>query len=679
MPDGPEILAPVGGEEQLAAALAAGADAVYFGTPDFNARRNAGNFDREAFPAAVRRCHIRGVRVYITLNTLVTDREIPALTETLRLVAGAGADAVIVQDLSLVSLVRECCPGLDLHASTQMAAHNVSGVRALERLGFRRVVLARELSLREIARIAASTDLEIEVFVHGAQCMSASGLCYLSQAFGERSGNRGLCAQPCRLDWRAGARSHALSLKDMSLISHLKALADAGADSLKIEGRMKRPEYVAAAVKAVRDTLAGERADTETLRRVFSRGGFTDGYLTGKRDLSMFGTRNKEDVTAAAGVLPELRKIYRNETPRVKLDMALTLSAGERATLTLSDGERAVNATGPEPEAARTAALTPERAGAALAKLGGTPYFAGQIRAEIGGGLTLPAAALNALRRAGVEAMDAARAGRPKPFAGPRPLPAFDRARPKNALRLRVSRAEQIPRGVDAERVILPMGELLRDRGPIARFGERIAAEIPALIYPGREESALRGLRELYGAGVRFALCENIGAIGLAREAGLTPLGGAYLNITNARALEELFALGVADATLSFELHRGALAGLLARSGTGYIAYGTVPLMRFRCCPLQGRRGCGDCNGGGTLVDRRGAAFTVLCEDRQYQSLLNSVPLYTGDLSMPPADFTTLYFTTESPAECGRITALYLAGKKPDFSRTSGAYEKRLL
>ncbi len=281
-----EILAPAGNEQSLIAAVRSGADAVYLGTGAFNARRNADNFKDNSLAEAVNYCHGRGVKVYVTLNTLIRDEELPAFLDAAREVAEAGPDGVIVQDLAVVKVLKTICPDLPLVASTQMSVHNAAGVKALEDLGFSRVVLARELTLEEIRKIRSETRAELEVFIHGALCMSVSGMCYYSAMMGERSGNRGLCAQPCRLNSACNGRPYALSLKDMSFITRVRDLEAAGVCSVKIEGRMKRPEYVAAAVTAVRTALDGKEPDMATLQAVFSRSGFTDGYLTGKRNVS---------------------------------------------------------------------------------------------------------------------------------------------------------------------------------------------------------------------------------------------------------------------------------------------------------------------------------------------------------------------------------------------------------
>ncbi|MBQ6801639.1 MAG: U32 family peptidase, partial [Oscillospiraceae bacterium] len=394
-----EILAPVGGKEQLIAAVRSGADAVYFGAKNFNARRNASNFDDFELSDAVSYCHARGVKVHIVLNTLVMDSEFSALIEEIKNVAKSGADAVIVQDLAVMRLVKEICPELELHASTQMTVHNLAGAKEAQKLGFKRVVLSRELSYEEIKYIAANTDIELEVFVHGALCMCMSGCCYLSSVLGGRSGNRGLCAQPCRLDFRFGEKDHALSLKDMSHVEHIRKLAEAGVCSFKIEGRMKRPEYVAAAVTACKAALAGEKPDIESLRAVFSRQGFTDGYFTGKRTPEMFGFRSHDDVTAADKVLKNLANLYKDEPKKIPVRMNLFISESEKSVLVATDGENYASVTGSVCEKALRTPTDKALAERYLSKTGGTPFYLEELDFTADGEPVIAAGELNEMRR----------------------------------------------------------------------------------------------------------------------------------------------------------------------------------------------------------------------------------------------------------------------------------------
>ena len=398
-----EILAPVGGEEQLLAAVRCGADAVYFGLQNFNARRNASNFNGEDLQDTVDYCHERNCKVNITVNTIVHDSEIEEMQKTVDTAAEAGADALIIQDLAVARYVKDRWPDLAMHASTQMAVHNSEGVKILKDYGFKQFVLARELSLDEIKKIYDKTGEDLEVFVHGAHCMSVSGNCYMSAFIGGRSGNRGLCAQPCRLEWKSEDRDYALSLKDLSYITHINELIDAGVKTLKIEGRMKRPEYVAEAVAQCRNAADGRRVELDDLQAVFSRSGFTDGYLEGKRNASMFGYRTKDDVTAAADVLPRLEKLYEKEPQTIPVDMQLYVYEGDNAQLVLTDGTHTVTAIGAVPEKAKTLPITEDHARKSLSKTGGTPYYLNELTLMAGEGLMLPASALNAMRREALE------------------------------------------------------------------------------------------------------------------------------------------------------------------------------------------------------------------------------------------------------------------------------------
>ncbi len=673
-----EILAPAGAMEQVYAAVRCGADAVYLGAQEFNARRNAANFDDDALKRAVSYCHGRGVRVYVTVNTLVKDSELDALERAAESVAEAGADAVIIQDLAVLELFRRRYPTIERYSSTQTVVHNVEGALFLQEQGFQSVLIARELTLEEMARICDAVDIKTEVFVHGAHCMSVSGACYLSAVLGGRSGNRGLCAQPCRLDWRCGGRHNALSLKDMSLVPHLREMEAAGIDSFKIEGRMKRPEYVAAAVTACRASLEGREYDEETLRSVFSRSGFTDGYLTGRRDESMFGSRTWEDVTGSSAVLGSLRQLYKSETPRVPVDITFKADA-KGSCLTASDGVNSVRAEGERPQAAVHRALDGESARRALEKTGGTPFFLRDFRAEIGEGLVLPASALNALRR---EALTALLERRESVTPHERreeeyPAPAVYTPPERPALWARFFDERQIPADVRWERILLPVEKLTPES--VARYGAVLTAELPAVCFPADEAALEARLLALRDAGLREVMADNCGGVRLGRRLGLAVRGGAGLNILNTRALEAYAAWGLKSATVSFELSLERcrrLGGMLPR---GILAYGRLPLMRYRNCPLRSFQGCGKCRGEGSITDRRGVRFPLECSERKYSTLLNSVPLHIADRELWGFDYLLLYFTRESAAECARVAEDYRLGRRAAGERTGGLYFRELL
>ena len=686
-----EVLAPAGSPEALVAAVRCGADAVYLGAGAFNARRNAHNFSTAALREAVDYCHARNVRVHLTLNTLVREEEMEAALDMAGLACSLGIDALIVQDMGLAARIREAAPDMALHASTQLSCHTPAGVRQLAACGFSRVVLAREMSLEEI-RACAGQGCELEAFVHGALCMCVSGQCYLSAMLGGRSGNRGLCAQPCRLPFapseagKAGDRT-ALSLKDLSLAGYMDQLAGAGVCSFKIEGRMKRPEYVAAAVTVYAAAVRGEapsRQALDDLQAVFSRSGFTDGYLTGKRGPAMFGSRSREDVTAASAVLGRLARLYDREQPLVPADMRLTVKRGEAAALTVSDREgHACTVTGAQPLEGTT--LDSGRAAAQLSKTGGTPFLPGEVECTVGEGLYLPSSALNALRREGLEQLLAARSI-PSPVAFRRTERRCAAAERGDfpALAARYAHAGQVPDSCLPDLAVVPLDtppDTLKQLAAATRLG----VEIPRGLF-GTEEAAKKKLRAAAAAGARYALCGNVGALPLAREAGLEPVGGFGLNITNADALEAYAAMGLKAATLSMELtfpqmRFAAHAALPA----GILVYGRQPLMLMRNCPRRaaagsrctGSGGCGGPERPGGLIDRRRSVFPVMCGGGCAE-LLNAVPLYWADRldELPELDFRLLHFTDESRAEAADILRAYRCGGPIKENITRGLYRR---
>ena len=401
-----EILAPAGSMEALIAAVRSGADAVYVGTTQFGARASAKNFDYDELKEAVEFCHNRGVKLYLTMNTLITDNELPTALSIAQQAYQLQIDAIIVQDVGFADLLHKAMPSLHLHGSTQMSVHTPQGAKLLYELGFTRVVLSREMTRNEIAEVAKACPIELEVFVHGALCMSVSGQCYFSSLLGSRSGNRGQCAQTCRLPFMVeNGTGNDLSLKDMSILENLRDLSEIGVISAKIEGRLKRPEYVASAVNVARQFydlgIASEESCSQ-LRSVFSRSGFTDGYYTGKRGADMFGTRQKDDVISATPkVLNQIHSIYKNEYQHIAVDMKFLLQNNKPATLIVKalENDIEVTVTGEIAQEAINKPLDCERATTQLSKTGGTPYLVNSVDCDIESGVTLPMSALNNLRR----------------------------------------------------------------------------------------------------------------------------------------------------------------------------------------------------------------------------------------------------------------------------------------
>ncbi|MFR9309921.1 U32 family peptidase [Hydrogeniiclostridium mannosilyticum] len=686
-----EILAPAGSPESLTAAVRAGADAVYLGASSFSARANAHNFDNEALAEAVRYCHAYGVKVYLAVNTVLRDEELPAALELVAYACQLPVDAVLVQDMGLFRLIGRAAPGLPLHASTQMSIHTPAGARALQQAGATRVVLSRELSLREMKGIAANASVELEAFVHGALCMSVSGQCYFSAMLGSRSGNRGLCAQPCRLPFQAeGGTGHDLSLKDLSMVERVRELEAAGICCAKIEGRMKRPEYVAAAVSACRhavDEGAPPPALLNSLRAVFSRSGFTTGYPDGRLGREMFGTRQKEDVAAATNqVLSGLRGLYKSERRRVPVHFFLDIHRGLPSRLIVRDAEgyeAAVEGEIPQPALNRPldAAFCEKQ----LGKTGGTPFLPAEYTCKIDEGLSLPIPMLNGLRREALKRLETARRQRPPvSFHAPVLLAQEHASSPPRPVPARLPLRGRFPDDSlpDAARALewcyLPYTLPSERFQTLTAAGYRIALELPRGLF-GLEDAVAAQLTRLWQAGARDVWAGNIGAAQLAKELGFTVHGGFSLNLLNGEALAWYREFGLADAELSFELTLRQAAAIGDTLKRGLLLYGHLPLMLTRNCPAaNGPGGCRHCKVAGktaVLTDRRGAAFPVQCFGA-CSEVLNTVPLEMSDrlAEVQNLDFGVLRFTVEAPAARAAVIQRYLTAQPPEKEYTRGLY-----
>lgn len=669
-----EILSPVGSEETLIAAVRAGADAVYLGLRDFNARRNADNFDGEQLAAAVKYCHIRGVKVYLTLNTLLSQSELTPAFYAAREAYRAGVDAEIVQDLGLAKLLHECLPELPLHASTQMTVHSPSALPLLKELGFTRVVVSREMSrdeLREFCKKAREYSISVEVFVHGALCMCMSGQCLLSAMLGGRSGNRGLCAGPCRLPFAVkNGNGYDLSLKDLSLVDFIDELREMGVESLKIEGRMKRPEYVAAATAVCRKTADNEPCDElkDTLYKVFSRSGFTSGYFENKLGPAMFGTRTKEDVMLSAGVIKSLHELYRNERQSVPIFAKFSMvSEGEPITLTLSDGKNSVSLRGVPAEVAKTRAADEAYLSAQLKKTGGTPYYIKNLEIESGNGLMVSAGELNRLRREALEALSEKRYCARECDS----VPQFSNATHESDKKMLASfhSLSQIPEDLSyLDGIIVPIEDEF----------EKLKTDIPVFVSIPRgivSEEYIRGrLATAKEHGISGAFCGNVAAAVLCKEAGLDVYFDYSMNVYNSESARFAADFGAKACILSAEAKCDMINNIESPIPTGFIAYGRLPLMLMRNCPQKNGGGCASCNGKPQITDRKGISFPLLCR-AGYTELFNSRPIYLAErMDEFNTDLAILLFTTEEKEDCEKIINSYKLGIRPDGDYTRGLY-----
>ena len=664
-----EILAPAGSQESLIAGVRCGANAVYLGGKALNARRNAGNFDDEELFEAVKYCHSHGVLVYQTLNTLCSDDELDLVYNAVKYSLEIGVDGFIVQDIGVAKMIKESFSTAKLHASTQMSVMTPEGVSALKEMGFSRAVLPREMTAEEILEIRKSTDLELEIFVHGALCMSVSGQCLLSAMIGGRSGNRGLCAQPCRLPFSAkGSGSCDLSLKDLSLIKNLDEIGNLGVISLKIEGRMKRPEYVAAAVTAIKKAIEGnyDYKDEIDLKSVFSRSGFTNGYFTDNRGRDMFGTRQKEDVISAKDVLKGFSHLYDNENPLLPIDMDFVCRSGEKISLTASALGKTVTVFGDEPEKAINKPTSRDAVTEKLLKLGGTQFYAGKINAVVDDGLAVPVSKINALRRTAVELLSEYGKKEVEGYPFEKPSKIYCAGAPYYTARF--SSAEQVPDKHPFKYIFIPIWSSADD------FADnRAGVEIPRGMF-GREKEIEQKLIKLKKAGVSYALCGNLGSYTLAKRIGYTVFGDFGLNVFNSVSADM-----IENPILSPELTASQINSINAK-GKGFIAYGNIPLMLTRNCPVKNSIGCEKCRKNGGLTDRKGVIFPVVCSPYPCVEVLNSVPIYLAErMAEFHADFAHFYFSKESREQVEKIISLYENGAKAPFDYTRGLYYRGVL
>lgn len=674
----PEILAPVGNGEMLIAAVRSGADAIYLGGSDFNARRNAQNFNSEEMKSAVEYCRINGVKVYLTLNTIVADSEIPAALNTAKEAAKLGIDGVIIADLGLAARISAAIPSLALHASTQLSVHSPAALKFLKKAGFKRVVVSREMgksALKEFCAAAHELDIEVEVFVHGALCMSVSGQCLLSAIIGGRSGNRGLCAGPCRLPFEGGGSKYALSLKDLSLLEYAAELKEIGVDSFKIEGRMKRAEYVAAAVFAFKNALQGKStADiSKMLQNIFSRSGFTAGYFEEKIGADMFGIRTRDDIAAAACAIPEIHNLYRNEKPRVPISLKAKILKGKPAFLELSDGTHTASVFGDIPALAKTKAAEKEGVLKNLSKLGSTPYFINKSELELDSGIFISSAALNELRRSACEKLNSLRA-MPGGIDIISHSPKYSEKQSSACKKLycRFESCAQFPNDFSGISLFsLPIDADLTEFSPPQNI--IAAVELPRGI--DNEAFILNRLSLFKQKGFTHAFCGTIAAKELAANAGFKVIADIGLNIFNSDAAAVWENEKISKIVLSPELKKEDILKIKTKLPLGIFAYGRLPVMLTKNCPVKGEKGCKDCQKDRFLIDRLGVTFPVACKNG-YSYIYNSRPIWLADQKdeFGNIDFFYLYFTFEDKQAAEKVIKAYKNGEKCAEDFTRGLY-----
>lgn len=691
-----EILSPAGSKESVKAAIYGGADAIYMGYGDFNARRNAKNFTLEEFSECVNLCNVHNVKVLVTMNIILNDRELVDAVEFIKFLGGINISAVIVQDLAVAELIKNIVPDLPLHASTQLTVHNLAGANKAFELGFTRVVLSRELSYENIAYICKHSKAEIEVFAHGALCMSYSGQCYFSSMIGSRSGNRGLCAQPCRLPYSYDdnkKKSELLSLKDLSLVDHIHKLKDCGVACIKIEGRMKRPEYTALVTQIYSSVLRENRmptqAETDTLKQIFSRNGFTDGYFERDNFSDMFGMKDDTHGSSLSTLFDNIADEYNNFEKKFLIDMEffarcdknLYLKITERSTNTV------VDVVGDVPSSAISKASDLEQVSKNLCKTGGTIFTVNTCTGFVDDGLFISASSINQLRRDALSQLE-------KLIITDKNYEIRDytfNKQTKNVKKqlkfsVEVNKISQITRNMqNCEIIYVPIIEISQNVKKIQELlnlGFNICAKLPRIVTDDQFGEIISMLDNAKNIGISSILISNICFTGL----DFITYGDFSLNIYNSLSLEAMKNLGLARQTISFELKTQQIRDILKSMPTEILGYGYLPLMIFENCLIKANADKGNCENGYTyLSDRKNQHFVLLPEFGGRNTLINSKPLYIldkiNDFNSIGIDVIRLLFTTETADECDKIYSAHINfdTQALDLDYTRGLYYRGTL
>ncbi len=674
-----ELLAPVGSFEKLKAAVYSGADAVYFGFKKFSARKNAQNFDLSEILEVVRFCHDFGVKAYVTLNTIVNDVELEEVKNIICQLKEMGVDALIIQDLGILNVIKQVAPDFKIHASTQMSVHSLSGVRFLRELGFSRVVVAREMTLSEIAEVCKE-NIEIEVFVHGALCYCVSGQCLMSSMLGGRSANRGECAQPCRLPFSvSNPPTPDLSLKDLCAIDVLDSLKEIGVHSFKIEGRMKRPEYVAAATIAYRKKIDGFSVDKNDLLNVFSRSGFTNGYINNQRGRDMFGVRRKEDM-ATKDLYSKIKENYRRPLQRFNINVEIFVKKEKPICLRVSDQFGMVEVLGNVPEEAKTISLNEDRLRECFGKLGGTIYKLRQIRVDVDCGLYVSNSHLNELKKSAVLKLSRKHLNSNRSININNDYEIQNRFKKDNinkryesgkiGLRAECERFEQIVCVDQFELISVNIDELFDNSEKIGSLVDKIGILMPQTMF-GRESDLIGKIDFLKKLGVRHATVQNLGHVPLLNDFVLH--GGFSLNIANSESVKFLDSVGFNDFIVSTECSLETISTICKKTPLGIIAAGRLPLMVSRNCPVN--ISCDECRYSSNLLDRKGKLFPVRCGKDCYK-IFNSDVLWMADRQheLKNIDFGVLKFTIEDKNEAEIVTENFIQKVKLKSDYTRGLY-----
>lgn len=713
-----ELLAPAGSYEALEAAFRAGADAVYLGGQKFGARAYAENLDRDQMIQAIETTHLHGKKLYLTVNTLLKNKEMEReLYDYLVPYYEAGLDAVIVQDLGVLTFIKTYFPDIHIHASTQMTITGPESARLLKEAGASRVVTARELSLEEIRKIYQETHMEIESFVHGALCYCYSGQCLMSSLFGGRSGNRGRCAQPCRLPYqvyREGKQlndaktGYPLSPKDMCTVGILPQILEAGVHSLKIEGRMKKPEYTAGVVEIYRKYLdrylEGEKnpivskEDYQILLDIYNRDGFHESYYNQRNGRQMMALRNEkkslsgEEKKKARNekLFEEIRKKYLSEKKQEKIKGTLSLFPDCPAILEIEYGSVQVMAQGEMVQTAANRPLEEDRIRKQMMKTGETEFVFDTLDIFMGERIFLPVQQLNELRRQGIELLENAILQPLKRKALPRSSEVTQRkeeGRKLSGMSASVVNCQQLKAVLEVpgiERIyadcgMFPVDTFYDSVLKVVKDGEKRQKECYLMLPHMVRDWELKGRKESFHRLVENGLCgfvvRNMECYGILKQMGLEKKAILDFNLYTMNDESQKFwkNQGILWNTIPLELNGKELRFRDNRSSE-MMVYGYIPLMISVQCLQKNLDHCNKQCAVLTVKDRYQKEFHAVCNcEFCYNTIYNSLPLsLLGDADQIRKLETGGYrlsFTLENEEETKRIArefvAVYCEGREP--------------
>ncbi len=684
-----EILSPAGSLETFKCAVNNGADAVYIGGKSFSARKNAVNFSDEEIVEAVKYAHLYGVKVYVTVNTVISDNELFMVYDFVKFLYESGVDALIIQDIGVLKMIRECFPDFEVHASTQMTIHNADGARLAKKLGFKRVVLSRELTFEEIKHISQNVDIELEVFVHGALCMSYSGQCLMSSFLGGRSGNRGACAQPCRLPYTlcnfdrkpiSQREKYLLSLKDLCLIDEMATLKSCGVTSLKIEGRMKSAEYVSLVTSIYSKYKDGGKVsdkDYDALESIFSRSGFTKGYLEGNNGRHMLNYEKNNDnvyMDIKSDVLSFAESLCKKQPYKIPFDAKAIIALDKPMTLIVSSLGKTVTVQGEaKAQKALNVSLDFDRVKNQISKTGSTPFELKCFDAHIEDSISLPIKEINELRRLAINKLtsEIANPVRRNNILPLKPIYNEMRIYKQPMYVAQVYNIHQAKAALDAgyDTVLVSYGLYLDNTEFFKLHNNKIALLLPPVMRDSKTLDLSIIPKRVYATNLSH----------FETFSGRQITADFRINVFNSHSVEQLSNMGASAVTLSTELNIRQISKMSISLPAELVVYGRIPVMTVQNCLVKSALDKCMCTSDAYfLKDRKGIFFPLYTDKHTCTNVIyNSAPVYMADKINDLPSYVKNFrfiFTVESPHEVKEIYHKYKNKEISNDDFTRGHY-----